>query len=135
MKSAALGRHISEAEVTNISKHGCWLMRNCLFRSKTSPGSKTPLSRRSCEWNGRSPITSTGRILILISQSTLSEAQRTSRSSQRKHAQPSHQTDKRNSSAASPSIPASPIPTSINSRPLMSVKMASRPDENVAPCW
>ena len=26
MKSAALGRHISEAEVTNISKHGFWLL-------------------------------------------------------------------------------------------------------------
>ena len=26
MKSAALGRHISEAEVTNISKHGVWLL-------------------------------------------------------------------------------------------------------------
>ena len=26
MKSAALGRHISGAEVTNISKHGFWLL-------------------------------------------------------------------------------------------------------------
>ncbi|NGZ02576.1 MAG: DUF2442 domain-containing protein [Nitrospira sp. WS238] len=26
MKSATLGRHISEAEVTNISKHGFWLL-------------------------------------------------------------------------------------------------------------
>lgn len=26
MKSAALGRHISKAEVTNISKHGFWLL-------------------------------------------------------------------------------------------------------------
>ena len=26
MKSAALGRHTSEAEVTNISKHGFWLL-------------------------------------------------------------------------------------------------------------
>ncbi len=26
MKSAALGRHTSEAEVTNVSKHGFWLL-------------------------------------------------------------------------------------------------------------
>jgi hypothetical protein len=26
MKSAALGRHISGAEVTNVSKHGFWLL-------------------------------------------------------------------------------------------------------------
>jgi hypothetical protein len=26
MKSAALGRHILEAEVTNISEHGFWLL-------------------------------------------------------------------------------------------------------------
>lgn len=26
MKSAALGRHILEAEVTNVSKHGFWLL-------------------------------------------------------------------------------------------------------------
>jgi hypothetical protein len=48
----------SAVEVTNISKHGFWMLievANCFFRSKSSRGSSRPPSRRSYGSNALRP--------------------------------------------------------------------------------
>ena len=58
------GPATSEAEVTNISKHGFWLLideHEFFVRSLSSRGSSRPPSKRSFGSSGRFPITSLAR--------------------------------------------------------------------------
>ena len=64
MKSAPRGQSISEAEVTNVSVHGFWLLlteEELLFHLHISPGFGTLLSVPSRALNGRLQTTCTGR--------------------------------------------------------------------------
>lgn len=57
------GTSTSTVEVTNISKHGFWLLldgRELCSRSKNSPGSPAPQSRQSCGSSGQQLDTSVG---------------------------------------------------------------------------
>lgn len=104
MKSAALGRHISEAEVTNISKHGFWLLlanEELFVAFKDFPWFKDASIAEIVRVEWPQTAISTGRISTWISQSNPSNAPKAFRSFQRGRAPPSVRTDERRLRAAS----------------------------------